>query len=446
VKRIAFLSPLPPAPTGVADYSAEVGALLAERHAIDFYDSSREIDRGRLPSGCHTFHADTFLERHRQRPYDLALYQMGNGMAHAFLYDLVARVPGLLVLHDLVLHHARARTFLESDAARAYAAEPWNAVRRDAARVPVDQYRAEVEYCYPGQGDRIVAAHLQTTGSLLAYAYPLFKIPVEASRVTAVHNDFMADAIRTEVPDAHVVRVPQPARHEPVADGRLAALRARHGLAQGDFVVGVFGLLTREKRVLTVARAVARAAWHLPNLRLLLVGSAPEAADLEKLLADAGVRERTIVTGRVPWEELPAYMTLPQAVVQLRYPSARETSAALLRVLAQGRPAIISDLAHQADIPDDAVLRADVTDEEGAVTRGILRLAGDPRLAERLGRNARAFVEREHAPARTRDAYLAAIDQALASPDPAARPWPAHWSSRREPRDESPGHERGAHA
>ena len=42
-------------------------------------------------------------------------------------------------------------------------------------------------------------------------------------------------------------------------------------------MVGSFGLLTREKRIETLARAVARAAVHLPDLRLLLVGPVPDA-------------------------------------------------------------------------------------------------------------------------------------------------------------------------
>ena len=45
----------------------------------------------------------------------------------------------------------------------------------------------------------------------------------------------------------------------------MAALRERLGFAPGDFVVGSFGLLTREKQIETLARAVARAAVHLPN-------------------------------------------------------------------------------------------------------------------------------------------------------------------------------------
>ena len=98
-------------------------------------------------------------------------------------------------------------------------------------------------------------------------------------------------------------------------------------------------------------------------------------------------------------------------VVHLRYPTARETSAALLRVLAQGRPTIVSDLEHLSDLPDDAVVRADVADEEGEVTRALLRLAESPALRARLGAAARAHVASAHSPARCRETYAAAIEK-----------------------------------
>jgi hypothetical protein len=96
-------------------------------------------------------------------------------------------------------------------------------------------------------------------------------------------------------------------------------------------------------------------------------------------------------------------------VLHLRFPSAGETSAALLRVLAQGRPAAVPDLANLADIPDDAVVKLDVADEEGEATRALLRLAHSPELRERLGRRAAEHVRREHAPARALDTYEAAL-------------------------------------
>jgi glycosyltransferase involved in cell wall biosynthesis len=429
VTRLAFLTPLPPASTGIADYSVEVLQLLAPRYEIDVFHAQGSVERDRLPASCGLHDARTLLDRHRERPYDLAIYQLGNGPAHDFLYPLLPRLPGLLVLHDLVLHHARARMFLDTEEARAYAREPWNAARRRAALTAVRAYEQELAYSYPAQAARLAAAQLGSVGDLLAYAYPLFRLPVESARVTAVHNAYMAEAVAAEVDGAEVAQIPMAAEAQPVTAEQTAALRSRYGLAQDAFVVGAFGLLTREKRIITAARAVARAAERLPHIRLLLVGAVPDRQALQAQLDGLGLGPRTVVTGRVPWGELPAHLQLADVAVHLRYPTARETSAALLRILAQGRPTIVSDLEHLADIPPQAVLRADMTDEEGEVLRGVLRLAVQPAAREELGRNAAAFIARAHSPARCLEGYVATIERARQAPAPPARKWPDHWQA-----------------
>jgi glycosyltransferase involved in cell wall biosynthesis len=425
--RLAFVSPLPPTPTGIADYSADVLHILAERYAIDVFHDQDPVDAGHLPRACHTFPASGLLERHWARPYALVVYQMGNAPAHAFQYPLLSRLPGLLVLHDLVLHHSRARMFLDSPEARAYAADPSSAALRKAALPSLEGYRQELAYTYPKQADRLAEAHLATVGDLLPYAYPLSRIPIECSRATAVHNEYMARSIREELPSAHVFRVPMPVEPGEVTGDDVARIRERHGIAQDELVVGSFGLLTREKRIETVARAVARAAVRLPRLRLLLVGPVPDAQGLARMLDDLHVSAQTIVTGRVPFDELKCYMGAADIAVHLRYPTARETSAALLRLLAQARPAVISDLEHLSDLPNGAVLRCDVAEEEGAVTRAILRLAADRSARERLGRNARSWIEREHTKQRCLEGYVEAIEAARRLPEPPPRPWPSHW-------------------
>ncbi len=426
--RLAFLSPLPPAPTGIADYSAEVLALLAPRHEIDVFHAQPCAES--LPPGVVAGSVEGFVPRHLERPYDVAVYQMGNGSEHDFLYEPMRGVPGLLVLHDLVLHHARARHFLASPEVRAYTGNPSSAALRAAAGPALQAYRDEVAYSYPSAGDRLAEAQLATTGALLPYAYPLFRLPVEAARLVAVHNDYMAEAIREEVPGAAVVTIPMAAERVAVRAADVPALRARLGLGTGDFVVGCFGLLTREKQMDTVARAVARVAVSLPGARLLLVGPVPDRERLESHLARLGVRERTVITGRVPLGELAVHMEAADLVVHLRYPTARETSAALLRVLAQGRPVVMSDHEHLADVPADAVVRADLTDEEGDVTRAILRLAEKPDMRSALGTAAAEFVRREHSPERMRAAYEGALERTRALEPPAHGPWPAHLRSR----------------
>lgn len=414
MSRLAFFSPLPPSPTGIADYSADVLTLLAARHQIDVFFDQETVDSSRLPSSVRLQEARAFPHG-QERPYDLAIYQLGNGPAHDFIYPHLLATPGLLVLHDLVLHHARARIYLDSPEARAYASDPSSGALRAAALVPLQAYSDELERSYPGRGARVAEAHLATSGKLLPYAYPLFRVPVEASRFVLVHNAYMERAIREEVAAARVRIVPMPVKPLEAPPDTVAALRAELGIKENDFVVGTFGLLTEEKQIATVARAVARAAVSVPRIRLLLVGEAPDPRWLAALLAEHGVRDRTIAAGRVPMEKLGSYLALTDVVLNLRYPTARETSAALLRVLAQGRPTVISDLENLSDIPEDCVLRADLTDEEGDVTRALLRLAERPDLRARLGSRAADFIKKEHEPAKTLEAYDSGIATALAS-------------------------------
>ena len=424
--RLAVVTPLPPSPSGIADYALDVAEALAGRYACDFFTDQDEVDARRLPRDARWFPAAELPAR--QTACAGLVYHLGNSPEHAAVYELLPRLPGLLVLHDLVLHHARARAFLESPAARAYAARPDSAERRAAALRDVARYRDELAYGYPAQAERLLAAQLDTSGALLPYAFPLVRLPAEAARLVAVHNAYAARAVREEAPDAEVLTLPMPARALPVAAGDAAALRARLGLEPGDVVVGCIGLLTPEKRVETVARALARAATALPSLRLLLVGAAADPAWLRGLLARLGVAERAVVTGRVPFEELGAHLEAVDLAVHLRYPTARETSAALLRLLAQGRAAVIADLEHQAEIPAQAVLRVDPSDEEGEVTRALLRLGARPDLRARMGAAAAAWAAREHSFGRVARAWESALERCAARPAPGPRPgWPGHW-------------------
>jgi glycosyltransferase involved in cell wall biosynthesis len=426
--RLAFASPLPPSPTGIADHTADVLSLLAPRHAIDVFHAQETVDASRLPAGCPVLNAAELPERHRARPYDVVVQQLGNGLAHAFQYALLRGSAGLLVLHDLPLFHSRAAMFLESEPVRAWRRDPSSAAARDAARPSLEAWRAELLYSYPAAGARLFEVHLGTIGELLPYEYPLLRIPVEVSRAVVVHNGYMARAVKSEVPEAEVEVVPLPAERAEVAPAKVDALRGRLGFRPDDLVVGVFGLLTAEKRVDAIARVVARASQRLGSIRLLLVGTVHQPAQLESQLRGLGIRDRCAVTGRVPLEDLPVHMEASDVVVHLRHPRGREASAALLRVLAQGRPTIVSNLEHLAEIPEGAVRRIGLRDEEDALLQALIDLAGDASARARLGRTGAEHARREYRPDRVREVWERVLARVASLPPPPSRAWPAHWA------------------
>jgi hypothetical protein len=347
---------------------------------------------------------------------------MGNGPAHDFVYEPLVRVPGLLVLHDLVLHHARGRMFLEAPEARAYARDP-GARPRARPRRSCDRYRPR----WPTRTRRRPAPRRgapRHRGRSPPYAYPLFRLPVEASRAVAVHNAFMAERSRGSPGRKSSA---YPCRCAAARGGGAAeALAERYAIGADDFVVGTFGLVTREKRVDTVARRGGAGRGLHPGVRLLVVGPVADRGALDARLArPRASRPRDRHRPRA-LPELAAHIELADAVAHLRYPTARETSAALLRVLAQGRPRSWATSSTRPTCRADAVLRADVAGRQRASTTRANPEAGCRRrpCARGWARRARAFRGARHARSARREAYARAIELAATRRGPPSRAGP----------------------
>ena len=85
-----------------------------------------------------------------------------------------------------------------------------------------------------------------------------------------------------------------------------AEVRARLGLANRPVVVCVSRLVPRKGQDVLI-RALPAIARRVPGAALLCVGGGPDGPRLRRLAAEAGVAGDVVLTGSVPWEELPAY-------------------------------------------------------------------------------------------------------------------------------------------
>ena len=175
--RIAWFSPLPPVHSGIAAYSVDVLDDVRRGHQVHLYVDDRvwgaaggglHAGLGPLilplagPHGLPLHRAYDFVVRHEQAPYDLIVYPLGNAACHRFMWPYLLRWPGLVVLHDGALHHARAQALL-------------------ADRRPAD-YRAEFRFNHPGVDPRVadyVVAGLQ--GSPY-YLWPMLRTVMTRAR------------------------------------------------------------------------------------------------------------------------------------------------------------------------------------------------------------------------------------------------------------------------
>ena len=99
--RLAYVSPLPPERSGIADYSAELLPELARYYDIDVVVDQPGVSLT-LSSGNYPIRQANWFDQNAHR-YDRVLYHFGNTHLHRYMVDLLDRHPGVVVLHDFNL-------------------------------------------------------------------------------------------------------------------------------------------------------------------------------------------------------------------------------------------------------------------------------------------------------------------------------------------------------
>src|SRR6202140_1005491 len=154
--RIAFFSPLPPARSGIADYSEALIESLRPLVDLEIFSSAQQsFDPSR---------------------YDMALYHVGNNGYHDFVYETALRHPGVVVMHESNLHHLIADMTIKRD--------DW------------DAYLREAEY----NGGAPALAHATRVRELETgpdyEGVPMTRRVLESARALVVHSGFMVDEMR----------------------------------------------------------------------------------------------------------------------------------------------------------------------------------------------------------------------------------------------------------
>jgi glycosyltransferase involved in cell wall biosynthesis len=411
--------------SGIARYSVELLPGLSGHYQIDvFVDRPPGSGAPEPVPGVTVHNAHDFLWLHLKQPYDLIVYQLGNARCHDYMWGYLARFPGLVVMHDGQFHHARA-TLL-----------------REQGRY--DDYQREFSYSHPDLAQSV--RELGVSGRLgrLYFLWPLRRVVVASARMLVVHNEWLARELQEQHPDARVRTIEMGVPPATPAPDARASVRAHHDIPDGAVVFLALGAATPEKRLSIVVQQLAAMAQTVPHARLLIAGSPVSHFDVMAEASALGVADRVTFAGFLPHEAIDRYIAAADVCLCLRWPTSRETSAAWLRCLAVGRPTIITDLVHLADIPaydprgwrilhtraarvDDlgfpvrnepACVAIDLLDERHSLGLAMHRLATDPGLRTRLGRQAQALWSARFALGGMVEAYRAAIDDALLVPPP----------------------------
>jgi glycosyltransferase involved in cell wall biosynthesis len=365
--KVAYFSPLPPERTGIADYSALLLPALAER-----------ADLVVVPRGETSAPSDA----------NVCVYHIGNNPdAHAWIVEALRKRPGIVVLHEFVLHHLVAGLTLGRGDGEGYL----GAMQREAG-VPG-------RLLAHGVIDGVVAPIWEVRPEDFPLSGEVLEHAAKPGGGLIVHSRHVASRVIDSGYDGRLWTIPHPAWPVPAV--------APAGLA-GRPVIGSFGTSTASKRVPQLLRAFARLRRTYPSASLHLAGDGTAPDDVQGI--DGIVRH-----GRVPEERLWSLIAGCDLCVALRAPTMGETSGVVIRALTLGKPLVVSEVGWFAELPDEVALKVPPDEREDELLGLALELlAGDSAARAAMGAAGARLAADEHDLGRVADLYAAALAEVAA--------------------------------
>jgi glycosyltransferase involved in cell wall biosynthesis len=380
-QRIAFMSPFPPVPSGIAQYSfrlVEELARLSDAEIDCFADGlDRSVEQPQVPQGLNVYDARSFLRIEAATAgYDKVVYVLGNGEFHTAALATLRHRSGFVLAHDVRLSGLYG-----------FATNRKDAVPEGLSEIIKATYG-------PGLPDGLGASGKITSSEAERYGLLLARAVIRASQRFLVTSKTASWLARIEAgPQLEervgVVGFAVPA---PSTKGRCSAPipdvdpRAR--------VIASFGIVDPIKQPQKLVSAFAVVAAEHPDSVLSFVGPVSEdlASELKQLAQTLGLGARVIVTGRVEDDLYSAFLQRACLAVQLRASFSGEASAAVGDCLSWGIPMVVTDTGWMGELPDAVTVKVPVDIAPGELAHACLELLGDQPRCDKLSSAARSYA------------------------------------------------------
>ncbi len=378
--RLAYVSPLPPAGSGISDYSAEMLRELAEYYDIDVVVNQAEVSDPWILGHCSQRDVAWFRANHRV--FDRVVYNFGNSEFHAHMFGLLADIPGVVILHDFFLSGIVAHMDVH--------------MRLTPGNWPVELYRS---HGYTAAAERF---HATDTADVV-WRYPAnISVLQNATGIVVHSNTSRRLARRWYGPTAADGWARIPHVRSPAGSVDRARAREQLGFGVDDFVVCSFGIAGPSKfsqRLVDVCRS--HGLLDHPRFHLVLVGENLAGAYGDSLQASLGTPDvdgPSGITGRVDRATYQQYLAAADVAVQLRSFTQGETSGAVLDCMNYEVATIVNACGDLADLPDDCVLKLEDDFSDQELADAMVRLRDDDDLRRSLAACGLAHVRAVHDP------------------------------------------------
>ena len=380
--RVALVTPWPPQLSGIADYAHMLVEHLGAHYDIDIVvDGDPATFAAPSVRGARITPLSGFDITSSWRRYDRIIYQIGNSEYHARAMDMLARVPGEVIAHDVRLnglywwrgHHTSGAPIAD-----------------ELNRMYGDRLPRELRDAPHVTGDDAQRLGIWMLRDVIQYATRIW-----------VHSEFARDVVCDEAAgfgiacDVHLL----PFGYPDVGHVGPCQLPAVPGVPEsvrvdplpqpgtGHPLIIALGILGPSKANDLLVDAAPAIIDVFPNAQIVFAGPV-EGAWGQALVRRAealGITSHVGFTGALPPAAYEAWLRRADVAVQLRRTTNGESSGTVADALANGVPTVVTRIGWFAEIPDSAVEGVSVAAAPVEVASAVVRVLSDPiRRAEMI--------------------------------------------------------------
>lgn len=391
--KLAFVAPLPPVRSGIADYSAELLPELARYYDIELIVDQPEIADSWLKANF-AIRDWRWFDANAER-FERILYQIGNSAFHGYMFSLMRRHPGVVVLHDFFLSGVLAYLEITGESPgiwtqALYASHGYEAL--------LHRHKHEIDH-------NPTVMHYPCNLALLNKADGII---VHAQYSLQLARQWYGEIFAEDWALCPLLR------RMPVAAIDRESARRKLGFQSGDFIVCSFGMLGPTKLNHRLLNAWLNSPMASdPRCHLIFVGEnhgGDYGVELLKIIKTSNCANNIKITGFADADLFRTYLAAANTGVQLRTMSRGETSAAALDCMTYGLPTIVNAHGAMAELPNHAVVKLPDEFSDEALIASLIALWENPQRCQSLGEQATEYMRTRHSPAGVGACYFNAIE------------------------------------
>lgn len=373
-----WFSPLPPAKTGIAVYTAQLLPALYRQAEIILWTDQEEWD----PSLEH--YGEVRRYQPAQIPWTelnrghMSVYHIGNDhLFHGSIWQVSRLHPGVVILHDRCLQNFFAGLYREQ----------WNDQEGFVAQM-------ERYYGQTGRQDAEMFWCGRLTIEYMVERYPFTPLAVDNALGVLVHSEEGLDGLKANT-SCPVVYAPLPYPASP----RPAERHSSAGRVQREsplYRIIAFGHIEVNRRLDALLQALAglpeRERFHLD-----VYGQLWDEGYVRSQIHSLGLTDLVTLHGFVSEEELDTALATAHLGVNLRYPTMGEASLSQLQMWDHALPTLVTRVGWYATFPDSAVAFVRPEHETEDIQTHLRAFLHDPDRYAALGKHGRRLLEQQHA-------------------------------------------------